>query len=74
MSQNVSISVVCPFYRRHKENGICCEGIDSTNSVNLVFGDSKKLKEYTKCFCADIKCHKGCMIFQMLNSKYKGES
>ena len=62
--------VVCPFYRRHESNKICCEGIDETNTINLVFEDSKQLKEYGICFCNDIKCHKSCMLYQMLNQKY----
>ena len=72
MSQYVSKYVVCPYYRRHDDNRICCEGTDSknTNTINLVFGDNKKLKEYTTNFCSDIQRYKKCIICQALNSKY----
>ena len=70
MSQYVSKYVVCPFYRKHSDNRICCEGTDDDNTINLVFGDSKRLKEYGLSFCNDSKCYKGCMVYQMLNQKY----
>jgi hypothetical protein len=72
MSQYVSKYVVCPYYRRHDDNRICCEGTDSknTNTINLVFGDNKKLKDYTTNFCSDIQCYKKCIICKALNMKY----
>lgn len=73
MSQYVSKCVVCPFYRRHNDNRICCEGTDENNTVNLVFEDCREMKKYTVNFCNDIQCHKGCMLYQMLDSKYPKE-
>lgn len=70
MSQYVSKYVVCPFYRKHSDNRICCEGTDDSNTINLVFEDSKLMKEYNICFCNDMRFHKGCMVYQMLQAKY----
>lgn len=70
MSQYVSKYVVCPYYRKHSDNRICCEGTDDSNTINLVFEDSKRLNEYNMCFCNDMKCYKGCMVYQMLDQKY----
>ena len=72
MSQYVSKYVVCPYYRRHDDNRICCEGTDSknTNTINLVFGDNRTLKDYTTKFCSDIQCYKECLICKALNFKY----
>lgn len=70
MSQYVSKYVVCPFYRKHSDNRICCEGTDDSNTINLVFEDSKQLKEYNICFCNDMRFHQGCMVYQMLKAKY----
>lgn len=70
MSQYVSKYVVCPFYRKHSDNRICCDGTDESNTINLVFEDSKQLKEYNISFCNDMRFHQGCMVYQMLAAKY----
>ena len=70
MSQYVSKYVVCPFYRKHSDNRICCEGTDESNTINLVCEDSKQLKEYNISFCNDMRFHQGCMVYQMLAAKY----
>ena len=62
--------VVCPYYHRHESNRICCEGTGSYNTVNLVFEDAKKLKEYGIEYCNSIKGCKRCMIHRALNTKY----
>ena len=71
MSKYISKYVVCPFYRRHDNNRICCEGINKTNTINLVFEDSKKQKEYALQHCNNIDGCKQCKIYQMLDSKYQ---
>ena len=70
MSQYVSKYVVCPYYRRHDDNRICCEGTGSMNTINLVFGDANKLKEYGIKYCNDIEGCKRCIIHKALNTKY----
>ena len=71
-SQYVSKYVVCPYYHRHDDNRICCEGTGSknTNTINLVFVDSKKLKDYTTKYCCDIQGYNKCIICKALNLKY----
>ena len=70
MSRFVSKYVVCPFYRRHDNNRICCEGTTDDNTINVVFGDSKKLKEHTVTYCEDISNYKRCQVCKMLSEKY----
>ena len=70
MSQFVSKYVVCPFYRRHDNNRICCEGTNKDNTINLVFGDTKKLKEHTVTYCESMDNYKRCLVCGMLNTKY----
>ena len=62
--------VVCPYYHRHEANRICCEGTGSYNTVNLVFEDTKKLKEYGITFCNSIEGCRSCLIHIALNKKY----
>lgn len=68
----ISKYAVCPFYHKHEPNRIGCEGVNDDNTINLVFSDTKKLKEYTTAFCDDMRGHKNCPVFKMLNSKYSG--
>ena len=70
MSQYISKYAVCPYYHRHDDNRICCEGTDSKNTINLVFGDAKKLKEYGVRHCNSIEGCKKCLIHGALNTKY----
>lgn len=70
MSQYVSKYAVCPYYQRHDDNRICCEGTDSRNTINLVFGDTNKLKEYGNVYCNEIEGCRKCIIHKALNTKY----
>ena len=70
MSMYVSKYVVCPYYRKHSDNRICCEGTNDNNTINLVFEDSRIQKEYGIRYCNDIKGCEDCMIYQMLDLKY----
>lgn len=69
-SQYVSKYAVCPYYRRHDDNRICCEGTDPRNTINIVFGDKYKLKEYGIRYCNAIDGFRDCLICQALNTKY----
>ena len=66
--------VVCPFYRRNDTNRICCEGVEDNNTINLVFGSSREMIEYEKCFCDDMDFHQECLLYQMLKKKYEEEN
>lgn len=70
MSEYVSKYAVCPYYHRHDDNRICCEGTDSQNTINVVFGDSKRLKAYESKNCNSIEGCRKCIIHQALNIKY----
>lgn len=74
MSEHKYISkyAVCPFYHKHEPNRICCEGVSAENTINLVFTDTKKLKEYTTVFCNDMNGYKNCAVCKMLERKYGG--
>lgn len=70
MSHYVSEYVVCPYYHRHDENRICCEGTNSKNTINLVFGDRTKLRDHVVTYCNSMAGHKRCMICRALNEKH----
>ena len=71
MSQYISKYAACPYYHRNDGNRICCEGTGKHNTVNLVFNDNKKLKEYGIRYCNDINNYHNCLICKALNSKYE---
>ena len=70
MSQYVSKYAVCPFYHRHDDNRICCEGTGSRNTINLVFGNQCDLKVYGERYCNNLSGYKDCLICKALNTKY----
>lgn len=72
MSQYISKYVACPYYSRHDGNRICCEGLDPSNTINLVFENKKHQKEYGYTYCNDVKRCRKCKIYQMLDAKYGG--
>lgn len=75
MSSFVSKYVVCPFYSRHNDNRICCEGLSENNTINLVFEDSKQQKHYVNDNCERIDHYKQCPIFRMIvECKYKEDA
>ncbi len=70
MSQYVSKYVVCPYYSRHDGNRICCEGTEDSNTINIVFGDAKRQKEYGIRYCNSMTRHRDCMICKALDERY----
>lgn len=70
MSQYISKYVVCPYYHRHDDNRICCEGTDAENTINVVFGDKYRLKEYNKEYCNNVDKYHKCLICKALDQKY----
>lgn len=70
MAEFDSKYVVCPFYRGSDSNRIRCEGLTEKNTINLVFEDSNKQKDYKKEYCCDIDNYQNCMICCMLERKY----
>lgn len=73
MSRYVSKYVVCPFYRRNDTNRICCEGVDETCTVNVVFECKPAMLDYEKHFCDSMERHKECLLYQMLLKKWEEE-
>jgi hypothetical protein len=74
MSRYISKYVVCPFYHRNDTNRICCEGVDKSNTINLVFETNGKTLEYEREFCNDLVRHKDCLICKMLEEKWREEN
>lgn len=72
MAHYESMYVVCPFYRRNDTNRICCEGVDTSNTLNLVFGSQKKMHEYVVRYCNSMERYQSCLICQMLMAKEEG--
>lgn len=74
MSRYESKYAVCPFYKRNDTNRICCEGVDKTSSINLVFDSKEKTLEYERKYCNDILAHKDCWICRTLTDKWEEEN
>ena len=70
VSKYISKYVKCPYYRRNNDNRICCEGVDETNTLNLVFPSKKKLKYYIRIYCESMNGHRECKIKKMLDDKW----
>lgn len=63
--------VTCPFFLKSKPNRICCEGVEKkNNTINLVFEDPGKQKEYMQRYCDNIEKYRNCRICGMLEEKY----
>lgn len=63
-----SVDVKCPFYIFSSTNRMKCEGVDKTNRIHLVFGDSERARDYLNRYCC--KNYKQCRIYRMLDEKY----
>lgn len=71
MAQYDAKKVACPYFCRFNGNRICCEGVGRGNTVNVVFESSRRMREYKERYCYDVKgCH-DCMIYRMLDEKWK---
>jgi hypothetical protein len=71
MSKFISKYAKCPFYHRHDDNRICCEGLDASHTINVVFEVPAKLKEYEMTHCNDIGSYRRCRIYQMLDRNWR---
>lgn len=71
MSRYTSEYVVCPFYNRNKPNRICCEGVDKSNTLNVVFESQTMMHEYVVNYCNSIDNYKSCLLCQMLTKKWE---
>lgn len=69
-SEYISKYVVCPYYHRHDDNRICCEGVTKSNTINIVFPNPIKLKNYTINYCNSVGNFNNCLICKALNQKY----
>lgn len=70
MSKYISKYVVCPYYRKHDDYRIRCEGFDKDNTIHVVFGNKVKLKEFCEKHCNSFSGYHKCLICQALNKKY----
>lgn len=70
MSEYVSKYAACPYYHRHDDNRICCEGTEPRTTINIVFENSKRQKDYEIKHCNSIEGCKKCIVHQALNIKY----
>ena len=71
MSVYISKYAVCPYYSRNSDNKIRCEGVDETNTINLVFESKTDLKAYERRYCESLNGYSLCRICRMLDEKWK---
>lgn len=56
--------ILCPFFRRHDETEIRCEGVQDGMTIGNVFCSPKRKKAYQLDYCE--KDYQKCMICRML--------
>lgn len=62
--------VKCPFYHRHEENRIICEGLHEGNTINLVYESRIELRRYMQDKCNSIEGCRRCAIYGLLDRKW----
>ena len=65
--------VKCPFYRRHDNNRIVCEGLAKGNTINLCYESLHDRVKYMNTVCNDILACRDCPIHILLVQKYEEE-
>ena len=63
--------VKCPYYRRHENNKIACEGIRQGNTINLVFEQQADKRLHMHEYCYSIFGCRDCIVHIALNMKYE---
>ena len=68
--KNYSAKVQCPFYRRHTQHEIVCEGAERNTTLTVRYKYKLQLQDYMENFCTD-RCYQGCPYYQLANEKYE---
>lgn len=66
--------VKCPYYRRHENNKIACEGSSQGNTINLVFEQQQDKRNHMHEYCYSIIGCMDCLVHMALDMKYEEES
>lgn len=65
-------NIKCPFFRRHGEYQISCEGVMEDSTTNVVFKTAKKKLFFLQTYCENH--YEKCEYYRMLmQEKYKDE-
>ena len=70
MSKYSTKYVVCPYYKKHDDYRIRCEGIDKDSSIHVVFGDPRKMEIFKVKHCHSFQGYHKCLVCQALDKKY----
>ena len=76
MGTNDGVYAKCPYFKENSSKeqrqlgNIRCEGVSDDNNIHLVFGSSKKKREYKVKYCFDLEGCKKCPIHKMIDAKY----
>lgn len=62
--------VKCPYYKKHDQHQIVCEGINKESTTHVVFNDSKAKVAYMHKRCNDIGGCRKCPLHDTLDRKY----
>ena len=65
--------VKCPYYKKHDQHQIVCEGINDKSTTHVVFGADYDLTNYMHKYCNDVGECKKCPLHSLLERKYKDE-
>ncbi len=66
--------VKCPFYRRHEDNRIACEGLCKGNTINLVFEVPQDKRRHMHEYCYSLLGCRDCIVHRALNIKYEEDT
>lgn len=71
MSSYIAKDVRCPFYKKEDGVRICCEGIEESFSVHVVFASSQGRLAYQKKKCC--RDYNACPIAAINFKKWEGK-
>lgn len=63
--------VKCPFYCKHDNNRIVCEGLAVGSNLNMTFVLPADCAKYMSEVCYDLLGCRDCPIYIMLDQKYE---
>ena len=63
--------VKCPYYRRHEDKKIVCEGLYEGNTIHLAYESYADKKSHMHEYCYSLLGCRDCLVHMALNQKYE---
>jgi hypothetical protein len=68
-----AMMVKCPFYHKHENSRIVCEGVCKGSTISLIHECAADRRHYMHEHCNDLLGSRDCPIHQMLDQIYEEE-